>query len=238
MKAGVSLTAAAAEQELRALGNERDAAVLSRFFKTGPGEYGEGDVFLGVRVPAIRGVAGRYAGLPLRSVTALLKSPYHECRLLALLILVLQCEHSAEDERRVRVEAYLTHTQYINNWDLVDLSADRILGAWLFKRDRGLLYVLADSSWLWDRRIAMLTTLHFIKRDDYADTLGIAACLLHDTHDLIHKAVGWMLREVGKRDQSVEEQFLKQHATGMPRTMLRYAIERFPEPLRQAYLAR
>jgi 3-methyladenine DNA glycosylase AlkD len=238
VKAGVSLTAAAAEQELRALGNESDAAVLSRFFKTGPGEYGEGDVFLGVRVPAIRGVARRYARLPLRSVKALLKSPCHECRLLALLILVLQCEHSAEDERRVRVETYLTHTQYINNWDLVDLSADRILGAWLYTRDRGLLYVLADSSWLWDRRIAMLTTLHFIKRDDYADTLGIAARLLHDPHDLIHKAVGWMLREVGKRDRAVEERFLKQHAGGMPRTMLRYAIERFPEPLRQAYLAR
>ncbi len=238
MTTAATMSAKAAESELHARGSAADAAVLSGFFKTGPGEYGEGDIFLGVRVPAVREVARRYARLPLRSVVALLKSPYHECRLLALLILVLQCESGSEDDQRRRVETYLTHTKWINNWDLVDLSAYHILGAWLRWRDRGLLYVLADSTSLWERRIAIVATYQFIRHDDFADTLAVAGQLLHDRHDLIHKAVGWMLREVGKRDQAVEEQFLKKHARAMPRTMLRYAIERFPEPLRQSYLAR
>ena len=224
------------QSQFRALADPGDAANLARFFKTGPGEYGAGDRFLGIRVPAIRRCARAQAGLPLRSVCALLKSAYHEERLLALLIMVLQFERADMAGRRARYDCYLAHTQWINNWDLVDLSAHHIVGAWLAARRRRPLYRLARSSALWERRIAILSTFHFIRQNDFTDTLGVATILRHDSHDLIHKAVGWMLREVGNRDRPVEEAFLKRHYSAMPRTMLRYAIERFPEPLRQSYL--
>ena len=231
------MNAAHVQALFRKQGSATDAANLARFFKTGPGEYGEGDRFLGIRVPVVRRCAREHIELPLRSVRALLKSPYHEERLLALLLMVLQFKRADEAGQRALYELYLSHTKWINSWDLVDLSACHIVGAWLEGRNRHPLRRLARSSSLWERRIAILATFHYIKQDDFTDTLAIATILLHDPHDLMHKAVGWMLREAGKRDQAVEERFLKTHCRTMPRTMLRYAIERFPEPLRQSYLA-
>jgi len=222
--------------DLREYASEEKAAVLQRFFKTGPGEYGEGDRFIGVQVPAIRKVAKRHAAIPLRQVRSLLRSRVHEERLLALLILVQKFGRAHAVGQREIYEFYLSHTAHINNWDLVDLSADKIAGAWLLTRKRGILRRLARSRDLWERRIAIVATFHFIRHGQFEDTLAVAELLLGDGHDLIHKAVGWMLREVGKRDRAVEERFLERHYRAMPRTMLRYAIERFPEPLRQAYL--
>ena len=226
----------AVQAEVRALANEKDAAILSGFFKTGPGEYGEGDRFLGIRVPAIRKLSCRYADLPPRTVRALLRSPYHEERLLALLILIVQFDRGNVATRKWVYELYLAHTAYINNWDLIDLTAYHIVGRWLHDRSRRPLHTLARSESLWERRIAMLATFDYIRRGEFDETLAIAEQLLHDSHDLIHKAVGWLLREVGKRDLAVEERFLARHYRVMPRTMLRYAIERFPERRRQAYL--
>lgn len=230
------MTARDIQAEFRALQDPDYAANLAWFFKTGPGEYGEGDRFLGIRVPAVRAVAKTHRDLPLRSVRALLKSPFHEERLLALLIMVLQFKRGDEQRRRQIYDTYLAHTEWINNWDLVDLSAYHIVGAWLHERSRRPLRRLARSTSLWERRIAILATFDFIQRREFDESLTIARLLLHDPHDLIHKAVGWMLREIGKRDQAREEAFLKETYRTMPRTMLRYAIERFPEPLRQAYL--
>lgn len=223
-------------RKLRALGTVERAAVSRSFFKTGPGQYGEGDRFLGVTVPDTRRLAREAGDLPLAEVLTLLRSPIHEERLLALLILVRRYEKGGPRERREIYSLYLAHTARINNWDLVDLSAPNIVGVHLVERSRRILYRLAKSPDLWERRIAILATLSFIRNRDFADALSIAEILLHDGHDLIHKAVGWMLREVGKGDQAVLEGFLKQHGRQMPRTMLRYAIERFPESLRQAYL--
>ena len=233
----MTLNAKQIQVEFRKLADQGDAEILAGFFKTGPGEYGEGDRFLGIRVPTIRSVARRHADLPLPGIRALLKSVYHEERLLALLIMVLQFQRGDEAKRRALYELYLSSTDRINNWDLVDLSAQQIVGAWLFDRSRRPLRGLARSASLWERRIAIVATYHYIKQGDVSDTLSIAEILLHDTHDLIHKAAGWMLREVGKRDRAEEERFLRRHYRAMPRTMLRYAIERFPEPLRRAYLA-
>jgi 3-methyladenine DNA glycosylase AlkD len=222
---------------MRELGDPEDARNLQRFFKTGPGEYAEGDVFLGIRVPAVRKVAREYEGLPLDDAAELLRTGAHEERLLALLILVRAYQRGDAARRRAIHDLYLAHTRHVDNWDLVDLSAEHVVGAHLWDRDRTLLDRLARSEVLWERRIAILATFHFIKRGHFADTLRIARILLRDPHDLIHKAVGWMLREVGKRDQATEEAFLRAHCRRMPRTMLRYAIERFPEPLRKRYLA-
>jgi 3-methyladenine DNA glycosylase AlkD len=206
------------------------------FFKTGPGQYGEGDRFLGVSLPALRQLARQYERLSRRDVVQLMKSPWHEERLLALLILIRQYAHRDERGRQAIHQLYLRHRRWINNWDLVDVSASQLVGAHLAGGDRRLLRRLARSRSLWERRIAMIATYHYIRRNDFADALVIAGLLVDDMHDLIHKAVGWMLREVGKRDRHVEERFLRKHAARMPRTMLRYAVERFPERLRVRYL--
>lgn len=221
---------------VRELADPEDAVFLQRYFKTGPGEYGEGDVFAGIRIPALRKLARENADLPLEEVAELLRSPVHEERLLALLILVRAHQRGTAERRREIHDLYLAHARFVNNWDLVDSSAEHLVGAQLWEGDRSLLERLARSDSLWERRIAIIATFHFIRRGDFGDTLRIAEMLLGDRHDLIHKAVGWMLREVGKRDQPTEEAFLRAHHRTMPRTMLRYAIEKFPEPLRQAYL--
>jgi len=230
------MTAAELREKLEALADPRQAANLQRFFKTGPGQYGEGDRFLGLRVPQIRKLVKAHRDCPLSEIKKLLKSPIHEARLLALLLLVQRFQQGNEKEQESIYQLYLNSTRYINNWDLVDSSAPYIVGAWLYERPRDPLYQLATSPSLWERRIAILATFHFIKQGELQESLSIAELLLNDEHDLIHKAVGWMLREVGKRDQTVEEGFLKKHYQAMPRTMLRYAIERFSERSRQAYL--
>ena len=221
---------------IRGAGNPEDARVLQWFFKTGPGEYGEGDRFAGVRMPALRRMVPGFAGADEKTVADLLESGVHEARMMALLILVRQFERGDVAGRGRIYRFYLEHTARINNWDLVDLSAPQIVGGYLADRSRRPLYRLVRSKSLWERRIAVLATFTFIRNRDFADALALAAALLRDREDLIHKAVGWMLREIGKRDVVVLETFLARHAATMPRTMLRYAIERFPEPQRQSYL--
>jgi len=223
--------------KLQKLGNSDIASHSQRFFKTGKGEYGEGDKFLGIRVPVIRKCVQEYRSISMDDTLKLVKSPFHEARLLALLIMVDKYGATkTKTEQQTIYRAYLRHTNFINNWDLVDSSAERIVGAYLFAKGRKPLYRLAGSKNLWERRISIIATFHFIKKDDFADTLAISELLLHDEEDLIHKAVGWMLREVGKRNLDVEEKFLKKHYQKMPRTMLRYAIEKLPEVERQVYL--
>lgn len=225
-------------QDLLQLGNPTKALQAQRFFKTGPGEYGEGDQFIGVTVPDVRSVMKKYCDCPLQEIKQLLKSEFHECRLAALLLLVHQYQKGTESTQKQIVDIYLKSTKYINNWDLVDTSAYHILGPWLFEHnDTSLLTTLADSKSLWEQRIAIIATLHFIRKDDFAPTLRIAEQLLHHPHDLMHKAVGWMLREVGNRDEVVLVQFLSKYYKTMPRTMLRYAIEKFDETRRKKYLA-
>ncbi|HII66209.1 TPA: DNA alkylation repair protein, partial [Candidatus Woesearchaeota archaeon] len=211
-------------KDIRSLANPEKARVLQGFFRTGKGQYGEGDVFLGVTVPQSRAISKKYALLSFANIKALLKSKIHEERLVALLILVHRYQKGDEDEKKGIVDFYLGNTKCVNNWDLVDLSADKLLGHWLFGKDTSLLCRLAESPHLWERRIAIVSTFHFIRNNRFSDTLKISGMLLGDKHDLIHKAVGWMLREVGKRDQPVLEGFLKRHHKKMPRTMLRYAI--------------
>ncbi len=221
---------------LEAMGDPERARVSRSFFKTGPGQYGEGDLFVGLTVPQVRTLAKEVHPLPHAEVIRLLHSPLHEARLLALFLLIKAYDTGDEVARERIFTQYLQSTRYINNWDLVDCSAEHIVGAHLWARDRSLLDTLAASDLLWERRISILATFHFIKRGEFNETLRIAERLLGDREDLMHKAVGWMLREVGKRDLASEEAFLKEHCRGMPRTMLRYAIERFPEPVRQRYL--
>ncbi len=227
---------AAISARLRAEANSQVAVISQRFFKTGPGEYGEGDLFLGIKVPVLRRLAREFCAAEATVALALLSSRFHEERVFALLLLMQRYKQADEVERENLYRAYLANTAHINNWDLVDVSAPHIVGFHLQIRSRSVLQQLAVSSDLWERRIAIVSTLHFIRSNEFADTLQIAEMLLHDEHDLIHKAVGWMLREVGKRDQSAEEAFLRMHYRAMPRTMLRYAIERFPENLRLQYL--
>jgi 3-methyladenine DNA glycosylase AlkD len=224
-------------KELKSMADPDKAALLQRFFKTGLGQYGEGDIFIGVMVPQSRKVAKKFSQLQLVEVKMLLYSRIHEERLVALLILVWRYSNalSSREEKEEIVRFYLDNIKQVNNWDLVDLSAPNILGAHLIDRDRRLLYRLARSENVWERRIAILATYHFIRNGDFSDTLKIAEMLLQDRHDLIHKAAGWMLREVGKRDAASEEAFLEKHLTVMPRTMLRYAIERLPESKRRRY---
>ena len=223
-------------KRLKALGNKEHAAVSQRFFKTGPGEYGEGDIFLGIKVPVLRKLAKEYIDLPLGDIKKILMSKYHEERLLSLLIMVRQFAGGDQNKKKRIYQLYLKNTAFINNWDLVDTSAHYIVGPYLKYRSRAPLYKLAKSINLWERRIAIMSTFYYIKNDEFADTLKIAGILLRDPEDLIHKAVGWMLREVGKRSLKEEEAFLKTHYQEMPRTMLRYAIEKFPEPKRKRYL--
>lgn len=221
---------------LQSLGDKNIAQHSQRFFKTGDGEYGNGDRFLGIRVPVLRKLVKDYRTVHERDILKLLKTDWHEQRLLALLMLVDHFQRGDKDQQKRIVDIYIENTSYINNWDLVDSSAHKILGPWYLTRDRSVLYKLARSKDLWERRIAIMTTLHFIKKNQYEDTLKLSRNLLSDSHDLIHKAVGWMLREVGNRDKESEIRFLNKHYQTMPRTMLRYAIEKFPEKERQAYL--
>ena len=226
----------AIRRRLEKLADKEKAQVLQRFFKTGPGEYGEGDRFLGIRVPELRKLAKEYEGITLKEANQHLRSSIHEQRLLALLILTRKFSKGDVRTRKKIYELYLKNTQYINNWDLVDVSAEHIVGAYLKEKNKEQLYYLAKSESLWERRISIISTFHYIKGNAFSETLKISKMLLSDEEDLIHKAVGWMLREVGKRHLPTEEKFLKAHYKMMPRTMLRYAIERFPEPKRQKYL--
>jgi 3-methyladenine DNA glycosylase AlkD len=230
-------TLAAVRAEIKRLSDPVRAVHSQRFFKTGPGQYGEGDKFLGLTVPVMRGLVRKYRGLDDTLALELLASSWHEERLVALLLLVEGYERG-DDARRERINrAYLANTARINNWDLVDASAEYIVAPHLDAGELALLKRLARSQNLWERRIAIVSTFHFIKRNEFRPTLVIAEMLLGDSHDLIHKAVGWMLREVGKRDRRALDAFLRKHYREMPRTMLRYAIERHPEPLRKRYLS-
>jgi 3-methyladenine DNA glycosylase AlkD len=222
--------------ELNKYSSKAKAKLLQRFFKTGPGEYAEGDIFLGVTVPNTRKVALDFSNLSDEDNLRLLRSSFHEERLLALLIFIGKYNKGSDIVKKKIYELYLANTRYINNWDLVDLSALRIVGAYLVDKSRKPLYTLAGSKSLWERRIAVLATFYFIRHNQFADLLNIAELLMDDEEDLIHKAVGWMLREVGKRDSRLEESFLNKHCHRMPRVMLRYAIERFPEAKRKMYL--
>jgi 3-methyladenine DNA glycosylase AlkD len=229
-------TAAAVRRLLRERANPEKAAFYPRFFKTGKGEYGHGDRFLGVVVPDCRRIARAARDLKDRELEALLRSPMHEERMVALLILAARFERGDPRERSRIYRLYRRNLARVNNWDLVDGSAPVIAGGYFENRDRGQLYRWARSRKLWERRIAILSTFRYIRKGEFEDALAIAAILRNDEEDLIHKAVGWMLREVGNRDREAEERFLRSHHREMPRTMLRYAIERFPEPLRKAYL--
>ena len=216
---------------------DRDRAVFVRgFFKTGPGQYGEGDQFLGLRVPDLRKVEREFRNLPASDLRELLQSKWHEERLLALVILVDQYDRGDKKERAAIYKLYMASTDRINNWDLVDCSAPQIVGGHLAQRSRKPLYRLVKSKSIWERRIALLATFYFIRLGEFDDTFALTESLLGDKHDLIHKAGGWMLREIGKRDRDALETFLRKHAAKMPRTMLRYAIERFSPAVRRRYL--
>ena len=230
------MNARAISRVLRGLGDTDIAQHSQRFFKTGKGEYGEGDRFLGIRVPVLRQQIKHFREVALDEVLKLLTSKYHEERLFALLLLVDRFKRGNGEARSLIYRQYLNHTRYINNWDLVDSSADKIVGAYLEQRSRRPLYRLAKSTSLWERRIAIMATLHFIRQHDFEDTLALCELLLDDEEDLIHKATGWMLRETGKRDIKAEKAFLDRYHRRMPRTMLRYAIERLPQKDRRAYL--
>ncbi|MDR3272389.1 MAG: DNA alkylation repair protein [Flavobacteriaceae bacterium] len=226
-------------QQLQTFSNPEKKEFLPHFFKTGKGEYGEGDRFLGVVVPDIRKVAKQNLTLSLKEIEEVLQSEYHECRLCALLILVEKFKHTkSEQEKKEIFDFYLSHTKNINNWDLVDLSVKDIIGEFLLNKDRKILHQLAESQNLWEQRMSVIATFPFIKKNDFDDTLALSEKLLHHPHDLIHKAAGWMLREVGKRDKQTLVRFLDKHRRTMPRTMLRYAIEKFPQEERIFYLKR
>lgn len=224
------------KEDLRKLSDKKKAELLSRFFKTGKGQYGYGDIFLGITVPNQRKVSKKYKDLSLKDIQTLLLEGIHEYRLTALLILVEDYKNSDNYTKKQIFEFYLKNTKRINNWDLVDLSAPRILGSYLFDKDRKVLYDFAKSENIWEKRISIISTLYFISKNDFKDALKISKILLSDKHDLIHKAVGWMLREIGKRNQGLLEDFLNENMAKMPRTTLRYAIERFDGKKRKHYL--
>lgn len=223
-------------KRLQNIGDKEDANFLQGFFKTGPGQYGEGDIFLGIRVPVVRKLAKEYQDIPLKETAILLKSPYHEIRLFALISFVNAFDRGDESKQKKIYDLYLANTRYINNWDLVDLSAPNIVGRYLLTKSRKPLYKLAKSQSLWERRVAVLSTFYFIRNNEFDDSLQIAEILLKDKEDLIHKATGWMLREIGKRNAKIAETFLQKHCRTMPRTMLRYAIERFSPAQRKRFL--
>lgn len=224
------------KKALRRKADKEKAAFFPRFFKAGRGEYAEGDIFIGVTVPDIRSIVKKYNGLPLSDTLTLLKDPIHEVRLTGVLLLVQRFQKGDASEKKKVFDAYIKNVKYINNWDLVDASAPYIVGAYLFDKKRSLLHKLAASNHLWKQRIAMISTMYFIRKGDLKDALRIAEKLLSHEHDLIHKASGWMLREIGKKDEKLLVQFLEKHGQKMPRTMLRYAIEKFPEEKRLQYL--
>ncbi len=217
--------------------NPKRVDAVQKFFRTGPGEYGEGDVFISVTVPQTRKVAREFRDAPIEVIEKLLTSKIHEERLLALIIFTEKFPRGDEATRKRIYDIYLDNTRHVNNWDLVDASAYKIVGAWLFERSRKPLYKLARSKSMWEQRISIVSTYYFIKRGELDDTFAISDLLLHHEHDLIHKAVGWMLREAGKQDEKMLVDFLASRYQSMPRTMLRYAIEKFPEKKRRAYLA-
>src|SRR3989338_2464447 len=226
------------KEDLEKAANPEKVEIYQRFFKTGKGEYGEGDIFIGLTVPKQREIAKKYIGLDLEDVKKLLSGKVHAYRLTGFLILVYKFEKADEKEKNNIVEFYLKNIKSANNWDLIDCVADKILGNYLIDKDKKILYDLAKTDNLWKKRIAIISTFEFIKNNQFEDTLKISEILLKDKHDLIHKAVGWMLREVGKKDLKKEEEFLNKHYKEMPRTMLRYAIEKFEENKRNFYMKR
>lgn len=225
-------------QRLQQLANPEKAAILQRFFKTKPGEYGEGDIFLGINAPVLKALVKEYKYIRVTEAEELLHSNIHEERALALQFWVRLYAQKSPDNKELIYQRYLANTEWINNWDLVDVTASHIVGNHLLQRDRKILYRLAKSGSLWDRRISIIATHHFIRNHDFADTLKIALILINDEEDLMHKAVGWMLREIGNRDLQPLEEFLEKHYQKMPRTMLRYAIEKFPDPKRKFWLTK
>lgn len=224
------------ESELKKAANPKQAAILQRFFKTGKGEYGEGDIFLGIKMSKQREIAKQFKHLSIQDIQKLLNSKIHEKRLISLLILIKRYEESGNKERERIFNLYLKNSKQINNWDLVDLSAPSIMGDFLLDKDKKILYELAKSENLWERRISIIATFTFIRNNQFEDTIEISKILLQDKHDLIHKTVGWMLREAGKKNQIILEKFLEKHYKNMPRTMLRYAIEKLKEERRKKYL--
>jgi len=223
-------------KEVQTNADLKKAKILQRYFKTGKGEYGEGDKFLGISVPMQRKIAKKYSGLNLESLQKLISSKVHEHRLIALLILVEKFKKGDEDKKAEIFNFYVSNINRVNNWDLVDLSAPNIIGEFLFDKKRNLIYRFAEDGDLWKKRIAVISTFYFIRKDEFADSLRMAEILLKDKNDLIHKAVGWMLREIGKRDSDILENFLTRYGKKMPRTMLRYAIEKFSEEKRKNFL--
>lgn len=230
------MTAAFVLSEILSMANPEKATFLQRFFKTGPGQYAEGDVFLGLVVPLTRSIAKANKQTPLSELQLLMESEYHEARLCALLIVMEQFKKASQTERKALFDFYIKNASRINNWDLVDVTCPHVVGVYLLDKDRSLLYELAESDNLWEQRIAMVSTVTFIRSREYTDTLALAERLMTHTHDLMHKAVGWMLREVGKKDRATLTDFLEQYATQLPRTALRYAIEHYPEEQRQYFL--
>ncbi|HOP30199.1 MAG TPA: DNA alkylation repair protein [Spirochaetota bacterium] len=226
------------KSDLKNAANPVKAVDLARFFKTGKGEYGEGDIFWGITVPVQREIAKKHFNATNDDIKKLLCEPVHECRLTALLILVQQYSKGDPVKRKMIADFYLSNTKMINNWDLVDLTADKILGHYLMDKDRAVLYKLAESSSIWEQRIAVISTHHFIKNMDFKDTLSLCEKLMNHKHDLIHKATGWMLREAGKKDLTVLTGFLDRYCKVMPRTMLRYAIEKLDDNQKKKYMAK
>lgn len=224
------------DKEMTLYANKEKASLLQGFFKTGKGEYGEGDVFIGIMVPQQRQIAKKFKELEIDKIQELLNSQIHEKRLIALLILVGQFKKSDEKRKKDIFDFYLRNSKNINNWDLVDLSAPNIVGAFLLDKNKDILYRLAGSNNLWEKRIAIISTFTFIRNNDFSDAINISEILLKDRHDLIHKAVGWMLREIGKREEECLIKFLNKNYKDMPRMMLRYAIEKLDEKRRQRYL--
>ncbi len=223
---------------LRSHADSQKAAFFPRFFKAGKGEYAEGDTFIGVTVPQMRLVAKEFADLPLKDIETLLANPIHEARAVGLFILVNRYEKGDPKTKKQMVDFYLSHLKGVNNWDLVDLTSYKILGDWLLDKNRSILYRLAKSKNLWEQRISIVTTFAFIRKNQHEDTIKLGEFFLNHKHDLMHKAAGWMLREVGKRDAKVLREFLSTHSTKMPRTMLRYAIEKFSESERKKWMKR
>lgn len=232
------MTAEQFKNELQAHSNPYNAKALERFFKTGPGQYGEGDQFWGIKVPKTRELVKKFRKMPLSEIAKLTPDPIHEVRMAGGFLLVECYKQSDLEGKKACYDFYIKHATLFNNWDLVDMTSHHLVGAWLWDKDRQPLYKLAASDNLWEQRIAILSTLHMIRKDDFNDTFELAKILLHHKHDLIHKAVGWMIREIGKRNPLAETEFLleKDRYKEMPRTMLRYAIEKYPEKQRQAFL--
>lgn len=232
------MIASSIRAELEALSDQSKSNILQRFFKTGPGEYGEGDIFWGIQVPRVREVVKNYKGTPLDEIVTLLSDPVHEVRMTGAMLMVEYYKRANQSGKQDCYECYIRNATCFNNWDLVDLTCHHVVGAWLWDKDKKPLYELANSGNLWKERISIISTFHFLRKGDFEDTFSIATLLLNHKHDLIHKAVGWMLREVGNRDHEAETTFLLEdnRYLRMPRTMLRYAIEKFPEDERQLYM--